>query len=85
MEQICTTEVTSRPTFDSEGKPIQVTEFVGLNSYREMLQPERVTAALTEEGGSLANVFSIDFYKALRFTLTFTLITLPLVLGLGSH
>ncbi|UTT87224.1 sugar ABC transporter permease (plasmid) [Vibrio pelagius] len=83
MEQICTTEITSRPTFDSEGKPIQVTEFVGLDSYREMLQPERVVAALTGEGESISSIFSIDFYKALRFTLTFTLITLPLVLGLG--
>ncbi|MGY3569836.1 carbohydrate ABC transporter permease [Vibrio paucivorans] len=83
MEQICTTEVTSRPTFDADGKPIKETHYVGFDSYREMLQPERLSKAFSEDGGGFSDILKIDFYKALRFTLTFTLITLPLVVGVG--
>jgi multiple sugar transport system permease protein len=34
-------------------------------------------------GQGLGALMTVDFYKALRFTLSFTLITLPLVLALG--
>ena len=56
---------------------------MGLQSYRNVLEPERAWRAISE--GSLSVLSTINFWKALRFTLTFTLITLPLVIvcGLG--
>lgn len=82
LEQICTTEINNRPTFDENGKPVVETEFVGFNSYLQLLQPEKLYASFTSSE-AMKELLSIDFYKALRFTLTFTLITLPLVIGLG--
>ena len=57
--------------------------FVGLASYRALLDPAAVTKAYSSAGGGLAEILNIPFYAALRFTLTFSLITLPLVIGLG--
>ena len=34
-------------------------------------------------GGGYDAVMAIDFWRALRFTLTFTVLTLPLVIGIG--
>jgi multiple sugar transport system permease protein len=42
-----------------------------------------VWAALAPGGGGWDAVMAVDFYRALRFTLTFTLVTLPAVIGLG--
>ena len=80
-DPICTTETRTRPALDENGQVQTVTRFVGLESYRNVIQPERALAAL----GSLNfnALLTIDFWKALRFTLTFTLITLPLVVGVG--
>lgn len=79
----CTTEIQSRPVLDAAGNTKTTTSFVGLQSYRNLLQLDRVGAALSS--GALGQILNIDFWGALRFTLTFTLITLPLVLvtGLG--
>lgn len=82
-EQVCTTEISTVPVLDEAGRPVTETTFVGWGNYRALLQPESVAAALAPGGGGLAAILNIDFYKALRFTLTFTLITLPFVLGLG--
>ena len=81
--QVCVTEIQTLPVLHESGKMVTVTEFVGLQSYRSLLEPERAWAALGAL--ELATLLTIDFWKALRFTLTFTLITLPfiLVLGLG--
>ncbi len=79
----CVTETRSLPVRGSDGKPKTETLFVGLESYRQLLRPDVVMAALSAGGGGLAAIMSVNFYKALRFTLTFTLITLPLVIGLG--
>jgi multiple sugar transport system permease protein len=82
LEQTCTTEVKTIPVLDPEtGEMETVTEWVGFGSYANVLGGERALAAL----GSfdLGALLQIDFWKALRFTLTFTLFTLPLVLILG--
>ena len=81
--QTCTTETKSRPRFDASGAPIIATSFIGLQAYRDLLQPDAVVRAFGPDGGGLWALLSIDFYAALRFTVTFTLITLPLVIGFG--
>jgi len=80
-DPICKTETKTRPALDENGKVQTTTRFVGLESYGNVIQPERALAAL----GALdfRALLTIDFWKALRFTLTFTLITLPLVVGVG--
>ena len=79
--QICETKIETRQMFDAEGEPLFETKFVGFDSYNKLLEWGRVGAAMSE--ASLSAFLQIDFWKALRFTLTFTLITLPLVLGVG--
>jgi multiple sugar transport system permease protein len=48
-----------------------------------VLRLDQFAAALVPGGGGWDAVMQIDFWRALRFTLTFTLVTLPLVLGFG--
>ena len=77
----CVTEVKSRPVMGEDGKIKTETSFVGLQSYRNVLELGRVKEALAN--GSWGQLMNIDFWKALRFTLTFTLLTLPLVIVVG--
>ena len=79
--QICETDLRTRPLIDEDGKVITTTEFVGLQSYRNVLELDRVRSAWDE--GSWREFLAIDFWKALRFTLTFTFITLPIMLATG--
>lgn len=81
LTQTCETELQSRPMLDENGQTITRTEFVGLQSYRNVLEMERFWTAVKD--WSWSGIQSIDFWKALRFTLMFTLITLPLVVGVG--
>jgi multiple sugar transport system permease protein len=81
--QICKKEVRSEAVLDETGKPLLQTTFVGLESYRLVLQPEVVMEALGRGWAGLSHILDIDFYKALRFTLTFTFVTLPFVIGFG--
>jgi multiple sugar transport system permease protein len=67
----------------ADGKPRTETRFTGLESYRLVLEPEKLAAAFAPDGGGLSAVLGLDFWRALRFTLTFTFVTLPLVVGLG--
>jgi multiple sugar transport system permease protein len=83
MTQNCVREERMRPMIDAAGNPVMERVFVGLDSYRQLLQPDQVGRALGPGGGGFSEVLSIEFYRALRFTLTFTLFTLPLVIGLG--
>ena len=81
LSQKCTTENQTQPQLGLDGKVITETKFVGFESYQALLKPELFLKHFSQkEWSGLAN---IDFYKALRFTLTFTLITLPIVLILG--
>ncbi|MGB3409097.1 MAG: sugar ABC transporter permease [Jannaschia sp.] len=81
LTQNCVTETKTVPVLDDSGKMVTRTEWVGFGSYANVLGGERFTQALA--AGDLGAILQIDFWKALRFTLTFTLITLPFVLGLG--
>ncbi|SFJ59720.1 carbohydrate ABC transporter permease [Jannaschia pohangensis] len=81
VTQTCTTEVKTIPVLDEDGDVVRVTQWVGFSSYANVLGGERFSRAIADlDLGQLAN---IDFWKALRFTLTFTLVTLPFVLVLG--
>jgi multiple sugar transport system permease protein len=78
---VCATETHTVPVLDGSGRPETRTAWVGLENYAALLQPDAIRAAL--DGGGIGALDTIDFFKALRFTLTFTIVTLPLVIGLG--
>ena len=79
--QVCNTVTKTRPILDENGNVVTTTTFVGLATYGEVMQPARAWAAL--KAGDLSRFLSIDFWGAMRFTLTFTFLTLPLVIGMG--
>ncbi len=81
LEQTCVTEIKTRPILDDAGQMVTQTSYVGLQSYRNVLEPARAWEALSN--GNISSLLTIDFWKALRFTLTFTLVTLPLVIIVG--
>jgi len=81
LRQICNTQEKSRAMVDENGDKIMQTKFVGLQSYSDILDFGRVGQAI--ESGKWSEILNIDFWKALRFTLTFTLLTLPLVILVG--
>ena len=81
VEQICTVETLTKPVIGPDGEILTQSEFVGLTSYGRLLQLGPSWDAVKAIDWS--RLMSIDFWKALRFTLTFTLITLPLVIGVG--
>ena len=82
LTQTCTTELKTVPIIDEvTGKVKTATAWVGLQSYSNVLQMDKVWAAM--EAGRISEILQIDFWKALRFTLMFTLITLPLVVCVG--
>ena len=68
VTQTCITEVRSQPKLDGAGQPLTETAFVGLASYRALLQPETVAKAFSQAGGGFSEVLNIPFYQALRFT-----------------
>jgi multiple sugar transport system permease protein len=77
----CVTETKARPVLDENGKMITDTVFVGWGNYANVVEPARAWAAITALDWQ--GLMTIDFWKALRFTLMFTFVTLPLVLGMG--
>ena len=79
--QTCIVESRMQLVLDEEGEVVTQTDFVGLDSYRNLVEPARAWAAVANL--DLRELANIDFWKALRFTLTFTLLTLPLVVGTG--
>ncbi len=81
LTQTCVNKETSKPVLDQAGKVVTETHFVGLQSFRNVLEPDRIMKAI--DSGRWSEILTIDFWKALRFTLTFTLLTLPLVLIVG--
>ena len=81
LGQICETKIETRQQFDEAGNPLTETKWVGFDSYSKVLEIPKAAAAFANL--SWSELQKIDFWKALRFTLTFTLITLPLVLVTG--
>jgi multiple sugar transport system permease protein len=81
LVQNCSQETKSQPKLDEAGRVVTETQFVGLQSYAAIIEPAKAWAAITAfDYGAL---MAIDFWRALRFTLMFTFITLPLVLLVG--
>ena len=81
LTQTCTTEMKTVPVLDENGKTITETRWVGLQSDKNVLQMDKVWEGVSN--GSWNDIMQIDFWRALRFTLSFTLLTLPLVIGVG--
>lgn len=79
----CRDEEALVPVRDTAGEIIRRREFAGLGNYRELLRPDAVAGAFAAGGRGWEALGNIDFYRALRFTLTFTLGTLPFALLLG--
>jgi multiple sugar transport system permease protein len=77
----CEVELKTRPILGDDGKIITNTTYVGLQSYRNVLEPEKLRSAI--ENRNWQEFENIRFWSALRFTLVFTILTLPLVLGTG--
>ena len=81
VTQNCKTEIKLKPTLDENGRIMTETRFVGLDSYRQVLELDRLKSAISN--WSWVRFDNIPFWSALRFTLMFTLITMPLVIGMG--
>jgi len=81
VTQTCVTETKPRPTPDDAGKMRTETNFIGWQRYGNVLEPAKARDAIRNLDP--AALLAIDFWGALRFMLTFTFITLPLVIGLG--
>ena len=77
----CVEQTRNAPVLDAAGNPVTETRFIGWENYANVLRPGAAAEAWATGGWSA--LMTIDFWKALRFTVTFTLITLPLVIGLG--
>ena len=74
----CVIELVAEPVKDADGKVITQTKFVGWDTYKSILKLNEAF-----QDFSWSSLMAIDFWKALRFTLVFTLFTLPLAVGLG--
>ncbi|MEM9360891.1 MAG: sugar ABC transporter permease, partial [Pseudomonadota bacterium] len=81
LTQTCTTELKTIPVLGENGKTLTQTEWVGLQSYRNVLQMDKFWDGV--RNGSWTEIRQVDFWRALRFTLMYTLLTLPLVIGVG--
>jgi multiple sugar transport system permease protein len=79
--QVCVVDIKTIPKIGENGIVETKTKFVGFLNYQNVLEFPRVITAFANN--SWQQFMAIDFWKALRFTLSFTLITLPLVLFLG--
>ncbi len=80
---ICSQETILVAQRDASGRALTRTEFVGLDNYRKLLRTDDIARMVAEGRASLSALLAIDFFHALRFTLSFTFITLPFVIGLG--
>ena len=79
----CSQKEVLQPVRGDDGEILRQTRWAGWENYRALLKPEQVADAFSEGGAGWSAIANIDFYRALRFTVTFTLVTLPLVLFLG--
>ena len=81
LKQICETKIETKPKLDENGNIIEVSVFVGFENYKNLLQINKFKNAVYNF--SLNELEQINFWKAFRFTISFCLITLPLVIFLG--
>jgi len=80
---VCEKDARLVPTLGPDGRALTRTEWVGLANYKAMLGTDKLGGLIDEGLAGLARLTSIEFYHALRFTLSFTFITLPFVIGIG--
>ena len=78
---VCVIEAHFRPARDVDGNEIHHTQFVGLENYHAVLETEKLKTSLI--AGDIRQALNIHFWRALRFTLMFTLVTLPFILVCG--
>lgn len=89
-----TETITQRARMDSSGRPIEKCEFVGLDYFRKVLgtdkQPAPSTDVPPDAGGEVTSGKTTqtarpnnEFLGALKFTMIYTFVTLPFVLGIG--
>ena len=81
LKQICETKIETKPKLDENGNIIEVSVFVGFENYKNLLQINKFKNAVYNL--SINEIEKINFWKAFRFTISFCLITLPLVIFLG--
>jgi len=81
LKQICETKIESKPKLDENGNILEVSVFVGFENYKNLLQINKFKNAVYNL--SLNEIEKVNFWKAFRFTISFCLITLPLVIFLG--
>ncbi len=81
LKQICETKIETKPKLDENGNIIEVSVFVGFENYKNLLQINKFKNAVYNL--SLNEIEKVNFWKAFRFTISFCLITLPLVIFLG--
>jgi multiple sugar transport system permease protein len=82
-DPVCNRDIVLVQVRDEAGKPITKTEFVGLDNYRKLLRTDEIGRLWDAGMLSLKSLLAINFFHALRFTLSFTFVTLPFVIGLG--
>ena len=81
IKQICETKIESIPRIDERGKVLTKTTFVGFQNYKVVLELTKFKDAIVNY--SFQELENIKFWKAFRFTIMFSLITLPLVISIG--
>ena len=85
---------TQRAKLDGAGKAIQNCSFVGLDYYRKVLgldksadtvidQPDAPSGGATGNKTDKSEKAGNEFFGALKFTMIYTFVTLPFVLGIG--
>jgi len=87
------TRLVPQPVLDEAGEAITTWEYVGGAEIARAAELERVGEALTRDRGDLpiteklsgvhSDIVNLDFWDALEFTLLYTFLTTPFVLGIG--
>ncbi len=80
--------LTQRAKLDGSGKAIQNCSFVGLDYYKKVLGLDASAATVVDQpdgpkGTAVDDKAGNEFLGALKFTMVYTFVTLPFVLGIG--
>jgi multiple sugar transport system permease protein len=77
----CVTTTERRALTGPDGTPVREQVFVGTENYAAILRPDLVSEAI--QTADVSPLRGVEFWSALRFTITFTLLTQPLVIVFG--
>lgn len=80
---VCERDVRLVPVNGPDGRPIMETVHVGFDNYRALLRPAEIAERVRAGMSWIDAALTVEFWRALRFTLSFTFITLPLVVLTG--